>query len=35
VKIIGKAVDREIESQLHREIWPARLEVLPDEEKKP
>jgi hypothetical protein len=28
VKIIGKAVDMEVVGQKHREIWPARLELI-------
>ncbi len=28
VRLIGKAVDMEVEGRLHREIWPARLEVI-------
>jgi hypothetical protein len=32
VKLIGKAVDMEVEGQQHREIWPARLEVSATEE---
>jgi hypothetical protein len=28
IKLIGKAVDIEVEGRDHREIWPARLEVL-------
>ena len=36
VKLIGKAVDMEVEGKKHHEIWPARLEVVPEkkEEKK-
>ena len=36
VKLIGKAVDMEVEGNKHHEIWPARLEVVPEkkEEKK-
>lgn len=30
VKITGKAVDMEVEGRRHREIWPARLEVVAD-----
>jgi hypothetical protein len=33
VKLTGKAVDMEVEGKQHHEIWPARLEVVPD--KKP
>ncbi len=29
VRLTGKAVDMEVEGRRHREIWPARLEVLP------
>jgi hypothetical protein len=32
VKLIGKAVDMEVEGQKHREIWPARLEVSAQQE---
>jgi PrcB C-terminal len=28
IKLIGKAVDMEVEGQVHAEIWPARLELL-------
>jgi hypothetical protein len=35
VKLTGKAVDMEVEGTKHREIWPARLEVLPEEKKGP
>jgi hypothetical protein len=30
VKLVGKAVDMEVDGKLHREIWPARLEVMAD-----
>lgn len=30
VKITGKPVDMEVEGRNHREIWPARIEVLPE-----
>jgi hypothetical protein len=33
VKLTGKAVDMEVEGKDHREIWPARLEVVPAEKK--
>jgi hypothetical protein len=33
VKLIGKAVDMEVEGKSHREIWPARLEVVPEKKK--
>jgi hypothetical protein len=33
VKLTGKAVDMEVEGRMHREIWPARLEVVADEKK--
>jgi hypothetical protein len=33
VKLTGKAVNMEVEGRNHREIWPARLEVLPDNKK--
>jgi len=35
IKLIGKAVDMEVVGRQHREIWAARLEVLPDAEEKP
>jgi hypothetical protein len=31
VKVVGKAVDMEVEGQRHREIWPARLVLLSGE----
>lgn len=34
VKITGKPVDMEVEGRNHREIWPARIEVLPDDKSK-
>ncbi|MCI0463562.1 MAG: protease complex subunit PrcB family protein [Gemmataceae bacterium] len=34
VKLIGKAVEMEVVGRNHREIWPARLEVLPAEPEK-
>jgi hypothetical protein len=33
VKLTGKAVDMEVEGRMHHEIWPARIEVLPDDKK--
>ena len=33
VKMTGKPVDMEVEGKNHKEIWPARLEVLPEEKK--
>ncbi len=33
VKLTGKAVDMEVEGRDHREIWPARLEVVTVEKK--
>jgi hypothetical protein len=33
VKLVGKAVDMEVEGKSHREIWPARLELIADEKK--
>jgi hypothetical protein len=30
VKLTGKAVDMEVEGTMHKEIWPARLELLPE-----
>lgn len=30
VRLTGKAVDMEVEGKFHAEIWPARLELLPD-----
>jgi hypothetical protein len=35
VKLIGKAVDMEVEGRNHREIWPARLELLREEKDAP
>ena len=29
VRLIGKAVDMEVEGRQHHEIWPARVELLP------
>lgn len=34
VKITGKPVDMEVEGRFHKEIWPARVELLPDEKPK-
>jgi PrcB C-terminal len=34
VKIAGKPVDMEVEGRNHREIWPARIETLPDDKPK-
>src|SRR5262245_34187977 len=34
IKLIGKAVDMEVEGKQHKEIWPARLEVQSDEKSK-
>lgn len=34
VKITGKPVDMEVEGRNHREIWPARIEVLPEDKPK-
>lgn len=34
VKITGKPVDMEVEGRNHKEIWPARVELLPDAPKK-
>ena len=34
VKITGKPVDMEVEGRNHREIWPARVEVLPEDKPK-
>jgi hypothetical protein len=33
VKIVGKPVDMEVEGRMHHEIWPASLEVLPQDKK--
>src|SRR5688572_22854622 len=33
VKITGKPVDMEVEGRNHKEIWPARIEILPDDKK--
>lgn len=30
VKLVGKAVDMEVEGKMHKEIWPARVELVPD-----
>lgn len=30
VRITGKPIDMEVEGTMHREIWPARLEQLPE-----
>jgi hypothetical protein len=34
VKLIGKAVETEIEGRTFHEIWPARLEVVPEKDDK-
>ncbi len=34
VKITGKPVDMEVEGRNHREIWPARIEALPEDKPK-
>ena len=34
VRLTGKAVDMEVEGRQHREIWPARLEVVQEDERK-
>lgn len=34
VKIIGKAVDMEVEGKMHKEIWPARIELVVEKDKK-
>jgi len=31
VKLIGKPVDMNVEGRAHLEIWPARVELLPDD----
>jgi len=33
IKLIGKAVDMEVEGRQHKEIWPARLEVVAADKK--
>ena len=35
VKLTGKAVDMEVEGRMHREIWPARVELLPAKKPSP
>jgi len=30
VRIVGKPVDMEVEGTMHREIWPARVELAPE-----
>ena len=34
VRLTGKAVDMEVEGREHREIWPARLEVVQEDKRK-
>jgi hypothetical protein len=33
IKLIGKAVDMEVEGRMHKEIWPTRVELVPEKGK--
>jgi hypothetical protein len=35
VKLTGKPVDMEVEGTMHREIWPARVELVPQKSEGP
>jgi hypothetical protein len=34
VKIVGKAVEMEVEGKMHKEIWPARVELIDEKDSK-